>query len=274
MQEVAAGRLALDQPVKSYWPEWPHVYSDLITVRMLLQHDSGLADPAEDEQDADGVPHFYRSAAADPAKSAVGFCADHPRAEPGTGFHYNNCDFIVLGALLEHITGKPFATLLRERIGAPLGLPSIGLFSFGAPEQAHVRARGEVKVVLGTYGAAGGAYGSPRALLAFDRALMNHRLLAPEPSAEMWRGDPKLGQAALGAWSFAAKLAGCKEPVALVERRGEIGGVQVRNFLAPARGMAIAAFTHQTGIDFGEVWQGRGLSFDLVSAALCGGSPK
>ena len=100
---------------------------------------------------------------------------------------------------------------------------------------------------------------------------MTHRLLSPELTMEMWRPDPKLGQAALGAWSYEVPLAGCAKPVAIVERRGEIGGVQIRNFLLPQTGIALAAFTRAPLIDFGEVWQGKGLSYDLLSAVLCKG---
>jgi hypothetical protein len=85
----------------------------------------------------------------------------------------------------------------------------------------------------------------------------------------MWRGEPKLGYAALGAWSFPSTLRGCAGPVRLVERRGAIGGVQVRNVIAPEKGRVLIVFTNDEGVDFGEVWQGKGLSHDLLSAALC-----
>ena len=70
-------------------------------------------------------------------------------------------------------------------------------------------------------------------------------------------------------WSFPARLAGCAAPVALVERRGDVGGIQVRNVIAPDLGRSIAIFTNDDAVDFGEVWQGRGLSYDLLSAAFC-----
>ena len=130
MQEVEAGRLDLDKPVTAYWPDWPQVFSDEITIRNLLQHTSGLADPNEDGPNLpDGMPVFYRPPAGQAATlgtmhyAATHYCAEHPRGRPGGGFHYDNCDFIVLGALLERTTGKPFAQLLEERIAAPLGSP-------------------------------------------------------------------------------------------------------------------------------------------------------
>ncbi len=276
MQEVAAGRLDLDAPVTRYWPDWPQVFADQITLRQLLQHTSGLADPNEDgPDDPDGLPRFYRPAPGHGgiADEAGQYCARHPRARPGGDFHYDNCDFIVLGAILERVTGKPYATLVEERIARPLGL-RIGLF---AP---HVRAPATVPGVdkagrpeligdLGSYGSAGAAYGTPLALYAFDRALLTHRLLAADATATMWAGDPRLGYAALGQWSYDAPLAGCAAPVHIVERRGQIGGVQARNFLLPASGRALVMFTPREAVDFGEVWQGKGLSYDALSAVGC-----
>ena len=58
-------------------------------------------------------------------------------------------------------------------------------------------------------------------------------------------------------------------PVAIVERRGQIGGVQVRNFLLPASGRALVMFTPREATDFGEVWQGKGLTYRLASQAFC-----
>lgn len=276
MQEVAAGRIDLDAPVTTYWPDWPQVFADLVTVRDLMRHTSGLADPNEDGPDrADGMPLFYvpPPGRGTMREEAAGYCAEHPRARPGVVFHYDNCDFIVLGALLERETGTPFATLLRERIAAPLNL-AIGLFAPDRPPARHVRGldragRPERLGNLGTYGAAGSAYGTPLALYAFDRALLTHRLLSPETTAVMWTGDPRFGQAALGQWEYRARLKGCAAAVRIVERRGQIGGVQARNFLLPDSGTALVLFTRHEGFAFGEVWQGKGLAWDALSAIGC-----
>lgn len=52
---------------------------------------------------------------------------------------------------------------------------------------------------------------------------------------------------------------------------GEIGGVQVRNIIAPTLSRAVVVFTNRADWEFGEIWQGKGFSYDLLSAALCGG---
>ena len=280
MQEVEAGRLDLDKPVTAYWPDWPQVFSDEITIRNLLQHTSGLADPNEDGPNhPDGMPIFYRPPAGEAATvgtmqyEATHYCAEHPRSRPGSGYHYDNCDFIVLGALLERTTGKPFAQLLQERIAAPLGI-TLGLFAPGVAPAPHVRgiekgATGENLGDLGTYGAAGAIYGTPLALYAFDRGLIDNRLLGPAATATMWTGDPKLGAAALGQWQYSVPLLGCAAPVSVVERRGEIGGIVIRNFILPATGHSLVLFSRHGGFDFGEVWQRKGFAYSAVSAVGC-----
>jgi CubicO group peptidase (beta-lactamase class C family) len=276
MQEVEAGRLDLDKPVTAIWPDWPQVFSDRITLRDLLHHTSGLADPNQTGPTLkDGMPAFYRppSGQGSMAYEATHFCAEHPRAEPGVSYHYNNCDFLVLGALLERTTGQSFARLVDERIAKPLGL-SIGLFDPERPPVRHVLGVEKPGVPedignLGSYGAAGALYGSPLALYAFDRALLTHKLLGKAATAEMWRGDANLGAAALGQWQYSVALSGCPTPTSVVERRGQIGGVQIRNFILPETGRALVLFTRRGDFDFGEVWQAKGFAYEALSTIGC-----
>jgi CubicO group peptidase (beta-lactamase class C family) len=179
----------------------------------------------------------------------------------------------VLGAILQKTSGKPFRELLAERVVRPLGATNIRVATSGMPGVRGYTSAGTIEPAanLATWGPGGAIVGTARDLLAFDRALLA-RSIVSEPSTKlMWTGEPRLGYVALGAWSFPAPLAGCSKPVALVERRGAIGGVQVRNVLAPAIGRALIVFTNSEAVDFGEVWQGKGLSHALLSAAFCDG---
>ncbi len=65
-------------------------------------------------------------------------------------------------------------------------------------------------------------------------------------------------------------LQGCADPVRIIERRGATQGVQVRNVLLPDRGLIVMLFTNRADLEFGEVWQGRGLMYEALSAAACG----
>jgi D-alanyl-D-alanine carboxypeptidase len=98
---------------------------------------------------------------------------------------------------------------------------------------------------------------------------MRHQLIGNAATQVMWTGIPQFGYVALGAWSFTAPLAGCGKAVALVERRGEIGGVQVRNLIAPALSSGLIVLSNTSMTEFGEIWEGKGLAHELASAAFC-----
>jgi len=179
----------------------------------------------------------------------------------------------VLGAILERVSSRSFDTLLNSRIAGPAGLPTLKIAHPGATPRMtkgfSKTGAPEAPLSLATFGPAGAAYGSPEDLLRFDEALLDGRILAAPERATAWKGDPHFGYVALGVWSFPAPLQVCSGAVDLVERRGEIGGVEVRNLLAPELGKALVVFADKAGLDFGKIWQGKGLSYRLASAAFC-----
>lgn len=273
MQEVAAGRLDLDAPVSRYWPDWRAPNAGRIRIRDLLLHNSGLPQPDESVSDKDGIPAFYRSSAVAPGDSAAGFCAGVPRATPPARFDYNNCDALVLAAVLQKVTGKDFTTLLTERITRPLGMRRTGLFGLGK-RRAHVPptgefARADARLDLGVYGASGGAYGPIADLWRFDRALLTGRLLPAQLRETMWQASPKNGFHGFFQWVYPAPLQGCAAPVRIVERQGLIGGIELRNYLLPDSGRALIVFSHHRPSNFGDPWEGKGLAFDLLSTVAC-----
>jgi CubicO group peptidase (beta-lactamase class C family) len=114
MQLVAQGRLRLDAPVRRYLP-WFRVADDAaseaITARQLLNHTSGLSeggDPRPNDRHASLV------------ESARALAAVRPTAPPGATFQYYNQNYRVLGALIEHVSGQPYAGYLRDHVFAPL----------------------------------------------------------------------------------------------------------------------------------------------------------
>ncbi len=267
MQEVERGRLRMDEPLAEALPGFHGPTAAQVTLRQMLQHISGLPDPSATPQDADGVQAFYRTPV-DP-QAHLTFCAAASATPPPSKFVYNNCDYLLLGAILERSSGKPFARLVRERLGLRLTLPADGM-GFPTPQRGYADgAKAEPQVRLATFGAAGALIGRPRDLLAFDRALLAGKLLGVDARAQLWDGNPRLGYEALGQWSFTTKLAGCTAPVRLIERRGDIAGIQVRNLIAPETGRVLIVFTNRADVEFGELWQGKGLGFDLASAAFC-----
>lgn len=272
MQEVERGRIDLDAPATRYLPGAALPGGDAVTVRRLLDHTSGLYDPNGGPAGPDGTPRAYLRSATPAPKGLDPQCLRPSGRAPGAGFVYNNCDYVVLGSMLEAVTGKPFATLVRERIAGPLALRSLRVLKPGDRDDiVAVDGHGATDAAVdpGRYGSAANLAGTAADLLAFDRALIDGTLLGKAATATMWRGEPKLGYAALGQWSYPVALKGCIAPQHVVERRGAVGNVQVRNLIAPERGIAVVAFAASAVPDFGEPWQGKGLTYDLLSAALC-----
>lgn len=265
MQQIADGKVVLDAPAGRYLPALAKGLPSP-SVRELLQHRSGLRNPDDTAARPGGIPAFY--AARDDAAS---WCLAR-RAAAGGNWRYNNCDYIVLGTLLEQVTGMSVQALYAQCIARPAGIAA----QFVAPDDVLAlgwlgQAEAGDRALLARFGAAGGLAGTARDLWSFDRALMRGQLIDKTALATMWTGDPKLGFQALGQWSFTAALKGCPAPVRIIERRGGIGRFQARNFLLPDESMSIIVFTNrgEEAFDFGEVWQGKGFSYDLLSAAAC-----
>jgi len=117
LQLVSEGRLALDQPVAPLLSAFR--LDPRITVRMLLDHSSGLPDyflnPKIDR------PLQAKPDAAWTALQAWRF-APAKRPVPGTTWRYSNSNYLLLGELVKAVTGRSLATEVRARLLDPLGL--------------------------------------------------------------------------------------------------------------------------------------------------------
>ena len=274
MQEVERGRIDLDSPVTRYWPEWKAPNAGRIRIRDLLGHRSGLPDPdSSPPLPPTGFPGFYGANAAPPEQSADGFCAGTPRDEPGKSFLYNNCDYVVLGEVLRRVTGKSFTDLAQERLAGPLGMEAFGVYRFGKPRPPHVAPTGEDAepdklLDLGLYGASGGAYGRIGDLWRFGHALVSGKLLGQPARTEMWRSKPE-GYAAFGQWVWPLMLKKCGRDITVVERQGLIGGIESRHYLLAESGRGLILFARKKPANYGDPWDGKGLSYELLEDVGC-----
>jgi D-alanyl-D-alanine carboxypeptidase len=127
----AERRLRLDDPV-SRW--LPGLLPDggRITVRDLLAHRSGLADVADDPAVLDGTRSDWSP------RRLIELVGRQPRtAAPGTAFRYSSTNYLVLGLILERVTGRSVGYELRRRIIGPLDLNDT-TFDPGPPRGVHV----------------------------------------------------------------------------------------------------------------------------------------
>lgn len=117
MQLAEQGRLAIDDSIGQYLPSLPVAWRG-VTVRQLLNHTSGI--PSYTDL---GVPWFRRFAEEMTPDTLVALTAAKPLDfPPGTKWKYNNTGYVVLGMLIEKVTGHSWATDIHERFAVPLGL--------------------------------------------------------------------------------------------------------------------------------------------------------
>jgi D-alanyl-D-alanine carboxypeptidase len=123
LQLVAERRLGLDDAVERYLPGLVPGGAG-ITVRQLLQHTSGLYDYTDALLGGATVPDILRlrNRSWSPRELLAYALPEPPLFPPGTGWSYSNTNYILVGLLIERVTGRPYGAEVTRRIIRPLGL--------------------------------------------------------------------------------------------------------------------------------------------------------
>ncbi len=181
MQQVAKGTIKLDGHLSDYLPYYRKDTGSKVSISQLLSHTSGIPSYTDDPKFFEDVsPNYY------PVDDFVKkFCSDDLQFEPGTKFHYDNSGYFLLGAILEHVTGKSYETLLKENILTPLGMNDSGYDHYA--DILPKRASGYQQVLAGVVNApyldmalpyaAGSLYSTVEDLYKWDQALYTDKLI-------------------------------------------------------------------------------------------------
>ena len=173
------GKLKIEDPVKTYLPDAPAAW-DQITIFNLLTHTSGIPNFTE-------LPEF-RGTETKPTtpEELVARFRDKPLDfAPGTSWHYSNSGYVLLGYLLEKISGQPYSKFLQDNIFTPLGMKDSGYDSNTEviPRHAVGYAPGPGGPVVAGYidmsipFSAGGLYSTTGDLLRWEQALYGGKVL-------------------------------------------------------------------------------------------------
>jgi CubicO group peptidase (beta-lactamase class C family) len=124
---VVEKKLSWDDKVVSFFPEIadqvPAAMRN-VTLGQVLSHQAGLID------NLDWWTSFKTGSLTEQRQKAAHIALTAPAYAPGT-YHYSNTDYVVIGAILEKIGGKPWEDLIRERLFQPLGMSSAGFGGTG-----------------------------------------------------------------------------------------------------------------------------------------------
>jgi D-alanyl-D-alanine carboxypeptidase len=189
-QLAAAGKLSLSDTVRKLLPDYPSPVADRITVQQLLTMSSGLGDFFGPRYDA--TPKSKLRSLADYLPL---FVNEPLLFEPGTSRKYSNAGYIVLGLIIEKVSGQSYYDYVREHVYRPAGMKdtdadpldtvvsnrAVGYTSEAEGEDKPVQGPPRVNIYAlpARSSSAGGGNSTAADLLAFDQAMRHDKLLPP-----------------------------------------------------------------------------------------------
>jgi D-alanyl-D-alanine carboxypeptidase len=262
------GRLSLDDPISTWLPDYPN--GSNITLRMLLNHTSGIADYFWHPEYADLV--FGRPTHHWTVDEILALAAERkPVFAPGAKQEYSNTNYILVGRILEIVGGEPLAQQLRTRFFDPLGLTSVvfqgdepvpegaakGYWKDGSwvdwSDGTPLRPMTSAATVVW---AAGAILASARDLLRWEQALYDGELL----SADSLRQLLTFGPAGYGPGTRYQRLAGYDG----YGHGGSLRGFQAGMYRMPEVPVDVIVMTNRGDVTMDPTL----LASDLVKAAV------
>jgi CubicO group peptidase (beta-lactamase class C family) len=212
LQLAEQGKLSVDDPISKYYADAPPAWAK-VTIKHLLTHTSGIPSYT-------ALPNFFEKNSKLPLtpEEIVKLTRDLPlEFEPGAKYNYDNTGYILLGYVIEKVSGETYADYVAKHIFAPLGMKDTGYDVSGVI--LHHRASGYQGSKAGWKNAdyldmtlpyaAGSLYSTTGDLLIWDRALADGKILTPASRQAMftdygheygfgWRVDTDGGHARVG----------------------------------------------------------------------------
>jgi CubicO group peptidase (beta-lactamase class C family) len=180
-QLAAAGKLNLDSSLAHAWPDYPNRdVAARVMIRQILEHRSGIggdifgAPPGKTRHDVLTLNDYFQ------------LFKDQPlQFEPGSRQQYSNAGYIVLGLLIERLSGTSYYDYVRSHIFEPAGMTRTGSWKVDSlpPNTAtgYTDAGRNTELLPGRGSSAGGGYATAHDLLRLLNALREHKIRnAPE----------------------------------------------------------------------------------------------
>lgn len=198
MQLVEAGKLKLTDDVKKFYPNFPY---DGITIELLLSHRSGMMNYVYfiDDIWRKEKRNMKKGVSNQEVMDVIADKKPNPYTKPNRLFHYNNSNFMVLGAIIEKVTGQRFSQYMMEHVFKPAGLKHTHVYSTTEYEKIPVDVVGHDRTwrysVAQNFldGPVGdkGIYSTLHDLVLFDKYLKNGRLLTQNSLDSAYKGRNK-----------------------------------------------------------------------------------
>ena len=190
MQLAEQGKLDVNDPISKYLPDYPKPTADKITIRQLLSHTSGIPNYTDNSA-------FMATRVLDISlDSLLATFENLPLDfEPGTDWKYSNSGYVVLGAIIQKVSGELYEDYLQKHIFGPLDMKNSG---YGHNDRIITgRAEGYTRdndgntlnaprIAMTVPFSAGALYSTVFDLLKWDQALYTDKILSQKSLQEMW----------------------------------------------------------------------------------------
>ena len=249
MMLVRDGRLELDAPLARYLPEVPAAWS-AVTLRRMLAHQSGIAQLDGEGRHLLDLRHEYSD------EEYLRLAISQPlEFEPGTDAAYSDTAYVLLGVVINRVTGRFYGDLLAERVFAPLAMERTRVISdedivpgrasgYELDEGGALRNQSFVSAALNRT-ADGSLYSTVLDLARWDAALYGERVLPRDVLARMWQVDALAGgEAPLYHYGYGWEIihAGAET---VIEYDGNWQGVQAAMARSPGRELTVIVLTNR-----------------------------
>jgi CubicO group peptidase (beta-lactamase class C family) len=239
--EQEEGKLSMDDPIRKYLPDAPAAW-DKITIGDLLHHTSGVPNFIFDKRFFE-----WRMVARTPVEEMDLFKDKPLNFAPGTQWEYSNSNYMLLGMILEKVTGRRYVDLLQEHILAPLGMKDSGLDDDDLilPERAEGYQPGSKGIVpvrsqsMSVGWSTGAMYSTTRDLLRWERGLFGGKVLSASSLKQMTTAS----KGNYGCGVFVNR----KDDMEVVEHGGSIEGFNSYMIDVPSRDIVVIALSNVSG---------------------------
>jgi teichoic acid D-alanine hydrolase len=204
MKLYEQGKIDLNATIGKYFPEYKGAGKDKVTIRQLLTYASGIPNEGENT----GTFSYKSPLTLDEYINK--YCSGNLEFESGSKSVYANTEYIILGKIIENVTGKLFDKVLQEQILSPLKMKDAGmanskktvsgLVKSYTQNEASKEFKDDESYLIENYFASGAMYSTVEDLLKFDTAIFKNKLLQPKTTDLMLKFYHDLGDVAFGFW--------------------------------------------------------------------------
>jgi teichoic acid D-alanine hydrolase len=253
LQLMEEGKIDLTKTIGTYFPEYDGAARDKVNIHHLLTYSSGI-----ENVDQSSEAMYAMQIPVDTIIKK--YCSGKLVTDPGKQMNYKNAEYIILGKIIEKVTGKSYETVLKERILQPLKMNSSGYLRNkdivpGLVTTYLADSTGEFynddPYWIENFYASGSMYATPQDLLKFDQALFTNKLLKKETVQLMTTPYPELWGVAYSFWVNEQSFDTIKTKV--MDRRGSIGGANTAWYHFINENKTIIVFSNSNAADVVEI---------------------